>query len=245
MCFGLSVLPSTRQSVFVYVSELTSFSDGINTSLSVRPLSNDCPDVSISLLRTSCISGEPYMERCALRLGHFMYRTLVFMQKFMAYLSYMHWLSHVHSLQGFVIFSCLAKPVMVIQICRAIKLRSMRGFMLAHDYHAVWHRLRATRYFTRIFLLLGLLHYFSNLDFRASADPQSVNIAYEPTPARISNVGGGRIPTFSLDELLPHISASAQTFEKLSVFKFKAHNHNRVAHALYGSLSSYMCKHTP
>jgi hypothetical protein len=36
-------------------------------------------------------------------------------------------------------------------------------------------------------------------------------------------MGGGRIPTFSLDELLPHISASTQTFEKLSVFKFKAH----------------------
>ena len=45
------------------------------------------------------------------------------------------------------------------QICRAIKLRLMRGFMLAHDYHVVWHRLRTTRYFTRtstLFQLFGL-----------------------------------------------------------------------------------------
>jgi hypothetical protein len=98
VCFGPSVLPSTHQSVFVYMSKLTSFSDGINTGLNIGPLSSDHPDVSISPLRTSHLSGESYMEGCALWLGHFICMTLVFMQKFVAYLSYMHWLSRMHSL---------------------------------------------------------------------------------------------------------------------------------------------------
>ena len=53
-------------------------------------------------------------------------------------------------------------------------------------------------------------------------------------------VGGGRIPLFNLDELLPYVDTSGKFLEPMSSLKFVSHKHRNVAEALYKDLND-MC----
>jgi hypothetical protein len=52
-------------------------------------------------------------------------------------------------------------------------------------------------------------------------------------------VGGGRLPTFTLAELHPHMS-NVTKYDPGSVFKFISHSHQNVAEALYNNSINYV-----
>jgi hypothetical protein len=54
------------------------------------------------------------------------------------------------------------------------------------------------------------------------------------------HVGGGRIPLFDLDELLPHVDLSGKCIDTGASLKFVTHNHRNVVEALYKNLNDHV-----
>jgi hypothetical protein len=254
---SVSVLLSTRKSVSVLSSTCKSVSVSLTTPESV-PVSAlefasffvSSVDLSLPFTRLNIIEGglgRPF-ETCSLvnilleddsgLLHEILSPLCIFVMKFFDF----SWPSHMVSLRGFMVFCCLVRPVTVKRICKSIKCGLMRGFLRAHDFLALWRKLCTVCYLTMIFLLLGRLHLCINIDL-------GLHTALQPEDEfhnlQISEIGGGRIPTFSFSELLPYVGVSDQTFEKTSVFKFVTHSHSRVAHAIYGSLNDHICVAIP
>ena len=59
------------------------------------------------------------------------------------------------------------------------------------------------------------------------------------------HVGGGRIPLFHLDELLPYVDISGKCLEPESNLKFVGHKHRNVAEALYKNLGDHVYGKVP
>jgi len=210
---SVSVLPSTRKSVSVLSSTRKSVSVLLTTLESV-PVSAlgftrffvSSVDLSLPFARLNIIEsglGRPF-ETCSLvnillkEDSDLLHETLsplcIFMMKFFDF----SWPSHILSLRGFMVFCCLVRPMTVKHICRSIKCGLMQGFLRAHDFLALWRRLCTTCYLTMIFLLLGHLHLRRvNIDLGLGTPLQPEDKIHN---LQISEIGGGRIPTFSFSE---------------------------------------------
>jgi len=256
-CYDGSVLPSTRKSLSVLsttrksVSVLSTTLKSVPVSaLELASFSVDSVDLSLTFAQLDIVESgfERPFETCSLVNilleddRGLLHENLNPLYMFMMKLFDFHWPCHMLSLRGFMVFCCLIRPMTVKHICRSIKCRLMQGFLRAHDFWALWSKLCTTCYLTMIFLLLGHLHLHVNVKSEPHTPLQPEDKIYN---LQISEIGGGRVPTFSFGELLPYLSVSDQMFDKSSVFKFVTHSHNRVAHVLYDSLSDHICVAIP
>ena len=246
-CKSLSVLSTTRKSVSVLSTTLKSVPV---SALELASFSVDSVDLSLTFAQLDIVESgfERPFETCSLVNilleddRGLLHENLNPLYMFMMKLFDFHWPCHMLSLRGFMVFCCLIRPMTVKHICRSIKCRLMQGFLHAHDFRALWSKLCTTCYLTMIFLLLGHLHLHVNVKSEPHTPLQPEDKIYN---LQISEIGGGRVPTFSFGELLPYLSVSDQMFDKSSVFKFVTHSHNRVAHVLYDSLSDHICVAIP
>jgi hypothetical protein len=61
----------------------------------------------------------------------------------------------------------------------------------------------------------------------------------------LMQVGGGRIPLFSLEELLPHIDHLGKAVKPFCDLKFVGHRHKNVTDALYKELEDHVFGKVP
>jgi hypothetical protein len=66
----------------------------------------------------------------------------------------------------------------------------------------------------------------------------------DDTPSGM-HVGGGRIPLFKLDELLPYVDTSGKCLEPAATLKFVGHKHKNVVEALYKNLNDHVYGKVP
>jgi len=59
------------------------------------------------------------------------------------------------------------------------------------------------------------------------------------------NIGGGRVPLFNLEELVPHVNCSGKIVTPESNLRFIGHKHKNVAEALYGALGDHVYGKVP
>ena len=156
------------------------------------------------------------------------------------------WPPHMLQLQSHMIFLCFVKPLTPQKICRYIGIGFLRTLMSSHDYLMLIENfnqnlLRRCSVISLIFACLFLhVHKNSGGHNIKSQDPLSIHVFQ-------SNWGGGRIPTFSWGKLQPHIGESElnKKFSDMSVFKFAAHNHNKVIETLYKNTHDHVCTKIP
>jgi hypothetical protein len=58
-------------------------------------------------------------------------------------------------------------------------------------------------------------------------------------------IGGGRVPLFQLEEILPHVDISGKCFKSGNSLKFIGHKHKNVAEALYKGLNDHVYGNVP
>ena len=59
------------------------------------------------------------------------------------------------------------------------------------------------------------------------------------------HIGGGRVPLFKLEELLPHIDLSGKHLHPGSSLKFVGHKHKNVVESLYKDLDDHIYRNVP
>lgn len=128
--------------------------------------------------------------------------------------------------------------------CRKLKLIILRSMFRRSDFANLWNSIYQVHYFTVIFLLM--LHLMS----RGTAMVPSVAFSVHNKVSSVHvpplmQLGGGRIPLFSLEELLPHIDHSGEAVKLSSNLKFVGHRHKNVAGALYKQLDDHVFGKVP
>ena len=156
------------------------------------------------------------------------------------------WPPYMLQLQSYMIFICFVKPLTPEKICRYIGLYFLRTLMRSHDYLIL-----ITIFNQNLFKRCSVISLiFACLFLHISKNTGGHNIKYHDSlSVHVSqlNLGGGRIPTFSWDELQAHVGESElnKNFPNKSVFKFVAHNHNKVVETLYNKDHSHVCTKIP
>jgi len=135
---------------------------------------------------------------------------------------------HLLTLDFYMTFCCYSMFRSVAHRCRILKMLLLRGIMRRHDFLMRYDRLRFSPCNIFLMLMFSLrLHTRLSSDFKVSFDTKDIE------DSNMSHfVGGGRIPTFTLKELLPHMNCGTE-HNLDSSFKFISHSHHRVAEALY------------
>jgi hypothetical protein len=120
------------------------------------------------------------------------------------------WPQYLYRLNLLVIHSCFTLHQTVTEKCRRVKASLLRNLFRHHDFLVVRASMCRVHRFTSIFII-------------ASCLPPMFVSAHTPLVTVVSNpgeihpdlpswehVGGGRIPLFNLEELLPHVDCSGK-----------------------------------
>jgi hypothetical protein len=99
--------------------------------------------------------------------------------------------------------------------------------------------------FTVFFVLASLLFMMvPTLGKWSIADVCTNERWIDNTPSGM-HVGGGRIPLFKLDELLPYVDTSGKCLEPVATLKLVGHKHKNVVDALYKNLNDHVYGKVP
>ena len=146
---------------------------------------------------------------------------------------------------SFMVISCwIALAETTWYKCRKLKLIILRSMFRRNDFANLWNSIYQVHYFTVIFLLM--LHLMSR--WTAMVPSVAFSMCNKVSGVQVPplmQVGGGRIPLFSLEDLLPHIDHSGEAVKPSSHLKFVGHRHKNVAGALYKELDDHVFGKVP
>jgi hypothetical protein len=155
------------------------------------------------------------------------------------------WPQYLYRLNLLVINCCFTLHKTVAEKCRRVRASLLRNLFRRYNFLVVQASICRVRRFTVIFIIASCL----SLMFDCMHDP-SVIVASdmgEPGPEfpTWEHAGGGRIPLFNLEELLPHVDCSGKIVAPDSNLRFVGHKHKNVAEALYSALGDHVYGKVP
>lgn len=198
---------------------------------------------SISAYAISSTWNQP-TDQVTRRYFIFLQSILSRLQSFICTSFQLSWPPHIYHLRSFMTLTCLTKPKTAYEICRLVKIRLLQGSMRSHDYRALRNGLRFSRK-SVISLLLNCLCPYCAISSKAHDSAASVGSATHSVSAYKAQIGGGRVPLFTLSELQPHVDFTNKSISTTAVFKFVTHKHNNVANALYRDTNDHVCGNIP
>ena len=139
------------------------------------------------------------------------------------------WPPHIRCLNSLTINGCFTVHETVIKACKRLKADLLRCVFRNHDFAVFRASMCNVRQFTMIFVVAAHIPCVKN---RHDTTPVCVN-QLRGGGVSYSSIGGGRIPTFSFEELRPYIDHRGKDIQLSSRLKFVAHNHRNVVHALH------------
>jgi len=139
------------------------------------------------------------------------------------------WPPHIRCLNSLTINGCFTVHETVIKACKRLKADLLRCVFRNHDFAVFRASMCNVRQFTMIFVVASHIPCVKN---RHDTTPVCVN-QLRGGGVSYSSIGGGRIPTFSFEELRPYIDHRGKDIQLSSRLKFVAHNHRNVVHALH------------
>ena len=156
-----------------------------------------------------------------------------------------HWPPYVHHLNLFTISCCLLSLRTVFEKCRQLKAIILRNLFRRCDFVVFYKMFCRVKRFTVFFVLASLLFMIMPaLGKWSVADVGTNEPCIDNTPSGV-HVGGGRIPLFNLDELLPYVDTSGKCLEPVATLKFVGHKHKNVVEALYKNLNDHVYGKVP
>jgi hypothetical protein len=141
------------------------------------------------------------------------------------------------------IISCSFSPVKsVSERCRQLKVIILQNMFKRHDFVVYQLLLCKVRRFTVLFTITSHIS-FAILPtcIPQNALPLPVNELH----TAYTQIGGGRVPLFQLEEILSHVDISGKCFKPGNSLKFIGHKHKNVAEALYKGLNDHVYGNVP
>ena len=135
------------------------------------------------------------------------------------------WPQYIHRLVLCTTYGCFTKYQSVSEICLEAKMTLMRHLFRRCDFYAYLKHLCRVLRRTVIFIIIALLPPLLTWIHNSSIPPADLNVPDYKVLHSVWNVGGGRIPTFSIQELCENIEVPVSHFKHDSTFKFISHSH--------------------
>ena len=155
------------------------------------------------------------------------------------------WPQYLYRLNLLVINCCFTLHKTVAEKCRRVRAFLLRSLFRRYDFLVFQVSICKVRRFTAIFIIascmLPMLDCVRTLFVTVVSDASSL----QPDLPSYEHVGGGRIPLFGLEELLPHVNCSGKIVTPESNLRFIGHKHKNVAEALYGALGDHVYGKVP
>ena len=155
------------------------------------------------------------------------------------------WPQYLYRLNLIVINCCFTLHKTVAEKCRRVKVSLLRNIFRRNDYLVAKISVCRIRRFTVFFVIASHLSPMLASMHVCSADVATDIGGLQPEGLPWEHVGGGRIPLFSLKELLPHVNCSGKIMHPESSLRFIGHKHKNVAEALYGALGDHVYGKVP
>ena len=155
------------------------------------------------------------------------------------------WPQYLYRLNLLVINSCFTLHRSVAEKCRRVKSSLLQNLFRRGEFLVVQASICRVRRFTIIFIVASHLS-----PMLVSTYARSVVIAPDIGEIRSDNlswkdIGGGRIPLFNLEELVPHVDCTGKIVTSESSLRFVGHKHKNVAEALYSALGDHVYGRVP
>ena len=149
------------------------------------------------------------------------------------------WPQYVYHLNLLVIHCCFTTPETVIGNCKRLKAFLLQNLFRRHDFVIFRASICRIQRFAILFILASWLSMLMTLSVQSAVAVPCASSPLADVPSQI-RVGGGRIPLFQLEQLLPHVECSGKIIKSGSSLRFVGHKHKNVAEALYGSLRDHV-----
>jgi hypothetical protein len=186
------------------------------------------------------------------RLFEFVVQVPVRCTHFMVYHVLIHltprnncWPQYIRRLNLFTIGCCFTSLKTVFEKCRHVRAVIFRNLFKHNDFTVFWEKSSIVRRYTIFFVLASSLFMTVPILGQWSISDTCANEQYICDTPPGMHVGGGRIPLFHLDELLPYVNTSGKCLEPESNLKFIGHKHQNVTEALYRNLSDHVYGKVP
>ena len=151
------------------------------------------------------------------------------------------WPPHIHRLNSFTINGCFTVHETVVKACKKLKADLMRCLFRNHDFVVFRVSMCNVRQFTMIFVVASHIPRVKILQ-----DTTSVHVnRLRDNRVSYGSIGGGRVPTFSFEELQPYIDHRGKDIQLSSQLRFVTHNHQNVVHALHKDLDDHVYGRVP
>ena len=143
------------------------------------------------------------------------------------------------------IHGCFTKQTTVPEVCKGIKSRLIRTLFKRHDFLSIQERLLVARRFTVLFIIASRLPLLPCGLVRTIEAPLADFRDRDDVPSPHLHVGGGRVPTVSLDTLRPYVDVSNKNFPPTSRLRYVAHNHRNAVEAIYAGMDNHVYGNIP
>ena len=155
------------------------------------------------------------------------------------------WPRYLYHLDLLIINCCFNLHRTVTEKCQRVKASILQNLFRHIDFLAVQTSVCKVRRFTAFFIIASCLSQVLVSTHVCSVAVVTDTDRFQSDDLSWKHIGGGRIPLFNLDELLPHVDCAGKIVTPSSSLRFAGHKHKNVAEALYSALGDHVYGKVP